>query len=50
MIGHFFFATKEGRIRLATPGCKPGDKLCVFYGGEPHTSCQSKGLVPDRNL
>ncbi|OJD30287.1 heterokaryon incompatibility protein [Diplodia corticola] len=33
--GHTFFSTKGGRIGIATPGCKPGDRLCVLYGGHP---------------
>ncbi|CAO2651357.1 Nn.00g039270.m01.CDS01 [Neocucurbitaria sp. VM-36] len=35
LAGHSFFATKSGRFGLAKPGCKPGDQLCVFYGGHP---------------
>lgn len=34
LLGHAFFSTKGGRFGLATPGCKPGDEVCVFYGGE----------------
>jgi hypothetical protein len=34
-VGHSFFATKKGRLGIATPGCKIGDKVCAFYGGEP---------------
>lgn len=33
--GHTFFSTRGGRIGIATPGCKPGDKVCTFYGGHP---------------
>jgi hypothetical protein len=33
--GHSFFASKSGRFGIAHPGCKPGDKVCAFYGGEP---------------
>lgn len=35
VVGHSFFATKGGRFGLAQPGCKVGDKVCVFYGEEP---------------
>jgi hypothetical protein len=35
LTGHSFFATQGGRFGIATPGCKPGDKVCTFYGGEP---------------
>lgn len=31
--GHSFFATKEGRLGIATPGCRAGDRVCCFYGG-----------------
>lgn len=34
-IGHSFFATELGRFGIATPGLQVGDKVCVFYGGEP---------------
>ncbi|KAF1353002.1 hypothetical protein EJ07DRAFT_134899 [Lizonia empirigonia] len=34
-VGHSFISTKGGRLGIVTPGCKPGDKICVFYGGEP---------------
>jgi hypothetical protein len=34
-IGHSFFATDGGRFGIAQPGCKPGDKVCTVYGGEP---------------
>jgi hypothetical protein len=34
-VGHSFFATKGGRFGIATPGCRSGDKVCTFYGGEP---------------
>jgi hypothetical protein len=33
--GHSFFATDGGRFGIAQPGCKPGDKVCTFYGGQP---------------
>ena len=33
--GHTFFSTKGGRIGYAHPGCKPGDQVATFYGGEP---------------
>jgi len=33
--GHSFIATEGGRFSIATPGCKPGDKVCTFYGGAP---------------
>jgi hypothetical protein len=32
---HSFFATEGGRFGIAHPGCKPGDKVCTFYSGEP---------------
>jgi len=32
--GHTFFSTKGGRIGYAHPGCKPGDQVATFYGGE----------------
>jgi hypothetical protein len=35
LTGHSFFATQGGRFGIATSGCKPGDKVCTFYGGEP---------------
>ena len=35
MRGHTFFSTKGGRIGYAHPGCKPGDQVATFYGGEP---------------
>lgn len=35
LCGHTFFSTTGGRIGIATPGCKPGDKICVLYGGYP---------------
>ncbi|KAH7382404.1 heterokaryon incompatibility protein-domain-containing protein [Phaeosphaeria sp. MPI-PUGE-AT-0046c] len=31
--GHSFFATEKGRLGIATPGCKVGDRVCCFYGG-----------------
>lgn len=34
-IGHSFISTRGGHFGMAAPGCKPGDKICVFYGGEP---------------
>jgi hypothetical protein len=33
--GLTFFSTKGGRIGYAYPGCRPGDQIAVFYGGEP---------------
>ncbi|KAH7071040.1 heterokaryon incompatibility protein-domain-containing protein [Paraphoma chrysanthemicola] len=33
--GHSFFATENGRFGIAHPGCRPGDTVCTFYGGEP---------------
>lgn len=35
LLGHSFFGTEGGRFGIATPGCKPGDKVCVLYGGHP---------------
>ncbi|KAF2126325.1 hypothetical protein P153DRAFT_369049 [Dothidotthia symphoricarpi CBS 119687] len=35
MAGHPSFSTKGGRFGVATPGCKPGDRVCMFYGGHP---------------
>jgi hypothetical protein len=35
LAGHFFFSTIGGRFGVATPGCKPGDKVCVFYNEPP---------------
>ncbi|KAH8629501.1 hypothetical protein IG631_16758 [Alternaria alternata] len=35
LCGHTFFSTKGGRIGYAYPGCRPGDQIAVFYGGEP---------------
>ncbi|KAH8706104.1 heterokaryon incompatibility protein-domain-containing protein [Phaeosphaeriaceae sp. PMI808] len=35
VVGHSFFSTEGGRIGIAHPGCKVGDKICAFYGGEP---------------
>lgn len=35
LVGHAFFSTKHGRFGLATPGCKPGDRVCAFYGADP---------------
>jgi hypothetical protein len=35
LTGHSFFSTAGGRFGIATPGCKPGDKVCVFYGEDP---------------
>lgn len=35
LAGHTFFATTSGRFGIAQPGCRPGDKVCVFYGGHP---------------
>ncbi|CAN9085221.1 unnamed protein product [Alternaria sp. RS040] len=35
LAGHSFFSTTGGRFGIATPGCKPGDKVCVFYGAPP---------------
>ncbi|CAN9181300.1 unnamed protein product [Alternaria alternata] len=32
--GHSFFSTTSGRFGIATPGCKPGDKVCVFYSDD----------------
>lgn len=42
--GHSFFATQAGRFGTATPGCKSGDKICVFYGGEPLFVLPSGGV------
>jgi len=33
--GHSFFSTASGRFGITTAGCKPGDKICVFYGEDP---------------
>ena len=35
LAGHSFFSTTGGRFGIATPGCKPGDKVCVFFGERP---------------
>jgi hypothetical protein len=35
LAGHSFFSTTGGRFGIATPGCKPGDKVCVFYNELP---------------
>jgi hypothetical protein len=35
LTGHSFFSTTSGHFGIATPGCKPGDKVCVFYGENP---------------
>lgn len=35
LVGHTWVSTHGGRFGIASPGCKPGDKVCVFYGGEP---------------
>jgi hypothetical protein len=35
LTGHFFFSTTGGRFGVATSGCKPGDKVCVFYNEPP---------------
>ncbi|KAH5419052.1 hypothetical protein HBI46_109530 [Parastagonospora nodorum] len=43
LIGHSFFATSSGRFGIASPGCKPGDGTCVFYGGEPLYVLQHEG-------
>ena len=32
---HTFFSTRGGRIGFAHPGCKPGDHVATFYGGQP---------------
>lgn len=33
--GYTFFSTTGGRIGYAYPGCRPGDQIAAFYGGEP---------------
>ncbi|KAH6326428.1 hypothetical protein HBI37_207400 [Parastagonospora nodorum] len=43
LIGHSFFATSSGRFGIAAPGCKRGDRICVFYGGEPLYILQHEG-------
>jgi hypothetical protein len=45
-IGHSFFATEGGRFGVATPGCKPGDVVCVFYSGEPLYILPAEGTGP----
>lgn len=35
MTRHSFCSTKGAQIGLATPGCKPGDKIRAFSGAEP---------------
>jgi hypothetical protein len=35
IVGHVFFTTEGGRFGIASPGCKPGDTICTFYGGPP---------------
>jgi hypothetical protein len=35
LAGHSFFATSKGRFGIAVAGCRAGDKVCSFYGGEP---------------
>jgi hypothetical protein len=34
LTGHSVFATEAGRFCIADTGCKRGDKVCAFYGGE----------------
>jgi hypothetical protein len=56
IVGHSFFSTVGGRFGLATPGCKPGDQVCVFYGGHPlyiirsHANNDSATLKFDERL
>ncbi|KAG9192584.1 hypothetical protein G6011_11318 [Alternaria panax] len=48
LTGHSFFSTTGGRFGIATPGCKPGDKVCAFYGELPlHTL---RWLEHEKNL
>ncbi|KAF3008569.1 hypothetical protein E8E13_007243 [Curvularia kusanoi] len=35
LVGHTWVRTEGGRFGIATPRCRPGDKVCVFYGGQP---------------
>lgn len=35
LVGHTWISTEGSRFGIAIPGCRPGDKLCVFRGGEP---------------
>ena len=35
LVGHTWVSTEGGRFGIAAPGCRPGDKICVFRGGEP---------------
>ncbi|CAI9637950.1 unnamed protein product [Alternaria burnsii] len=35
LAGHSFFSTTGGRFGIATPGCKPSNKVCVLYGVPP---------------
>lgn len=35
LAGLSFFSTEGGRFGVAHPGCKTGDRVCVFYGAHP---------------
>ena len=55
IVGYSFFSTVSGRFGIATPGCRSGDKVCVFFGApslhviRPHR-VGSAGVEATRDL